>query len=145
MTKKRVVFCLILFFCFGLNSCITRWLVREDLSGDCGEVAKFSRYEGAFGEFVQSHDLTDGEQLTGEKLPERLHDLGIVSVYRNGRFVYFVLAPTGFFADEATREFFYQLDNNGHAIEDVLRTTNRTTYHIQHIRSAPRWYYWFHS
>ncbi len=124
---------------------MTRWLVRLSIESDCGEVVKFSRYEGAFDEFVRSHDLADGEQVTGEQLPERLHDLGIVNVYRNGRFVYFVLAPRGFLADEATREFFYQLDNNGHAIEDVLRTTNRTTYHIQHIPSAPRWHYWLHN
>ena len=64
---------------------------------------------------------------------------------RHGRFVYFVKRNDGFLADDATEEFIWQLDHNGGAIAEILRTTKRTTYHIQGFNSAPGWYYWLHN
>jgi hypothetical protein len=145
MIKRRVLLFFMLFISCGLTSLVTRWVVLADVQRDFGNAVRFPRYKAEFNEFVQTRQLVDGEQVNGEQLPAGLKGLGIVNVYRNGRFVYFVLAPTSFLADDATCEFFYQLDNDGSAIEDVLKTTRRYTYYIQHLNSAPRWYYWMHN
>jgi hypothetical protein len=145
MTKRALRNALLVVGCCLVTALATRWLVIANLRADCSDAADFARYRDAFADFVQSRQLADGEQVNGDQLPPALRDLHIVNVYRNGRFVYFVLPPTGFLADDATSEFIYQLDGNGRAIEEILSTTRRTTYHIQQLHSSHGWYYWKHN
>jgi hypothetical protein len=145
MKKLYLLFGLILVACCILTSVVTRWFLFAELSSDLDYAGDIHSYKSAFDDFLQNHQLGDGEQINGEKLPARLKSIGIVNVYRNGRLVYFVLTNTSLLADDATSEFIYQLDNDGGAIEEILRTTHRNTYHIQHLSSAPRWYYWMHN
>jgi len=119
--------------------------VLVSIEPDCDGVADFYRHKSALTEFVQGHALADGEQVNGDRLPGQLRSIGITNVYRNGRFVYFVLPHQSFLADDATREFIWQLDRNGEGVEEILRTTKRNTYHIQHLTSAPGWYFWMHN
>ena len=124
---------------------MTNWVVRNEVQRDCHEVVHFHRYKGAFEDFLAANSLKDSEEVNGDRLPPPLSSLGIGNVYRNGRFVYFVLPHTSLLADDATSEFIWQLDNNGGAIETILSTTKRGTYHIQHLNSAPGWYFWMHN
>lgn len=145
MTKRTLMFGLTLIVCCVLTSFVTRWFVISDVRVDYGRAVEFYRYKEAFSEFVDTHTLADGEQVKGDALPARLRAIGIVNVYRNGRFVYFVMPPTSFIADDATCEFIYNLDGKGGVVEEILRTTKRTTYHIQYFTTSPGWYYWMHN
>jgi hypothetical protein len=142
MNKKQL---LVVSGCCLLTGIVTRWLVLGMHRNDFHEAIDVHAYRPAFEEFLKEKDLADGEAVSGENLPGRLRKMGIVNVYRNGRFVYFVLPPTSFLADDATSEFVWQRDNGGRAIEDILQTTRRTTYHIHHFNSAPGWYFWLHN
>lgn len=145
MTKKWLKFVLIVVLCGLVSSFVTRWFVLVSIGPDCDGVTDFYRHKDALNGFVQTHDLADGEQVNGDSLPAQLRNIGITNIYRNGRFVYFVMPHRSFLADDATREFIWQLDWTGGGIEEILRTTKRNTYHIQHLSSAPGWYFWMHN
>ena len=134
-----------LLICCVLTSLVTMWFVIADVRVNYGRAVEFAHYKDALNEFVQTHTLADGEQVSGDALPARLRTAGIVNVYRKGRFVCFVMPPRGFLADEATCEFIHNLDEQGGIVEEILRTTKRTTYHVQSFITAPGWYYWMHN
>lgn len=131
--------------CCGLTAAATRWVVLARVEADSGGAVRFHRYRDALAEFARTRPLADGEQVGGDALPPALAGAGVTSVYRNGQFVYFVVPSRSFLPDDATEEFVHQLDGGPYAVEDILRTTRRVTYHIQHLPSAPVWYYWMHN
>ena len=145
MTKRQLKLALIVVMSCLVSSFVTRWFVLVSLGQDCDGVADFHRNKNALNGFVQTHDLAHGDEVNGDRLPAQLRRIGITNVYRNGRFVYFVMPHRSLLADDATREFIWQLDRAGGGIQEILRTTKRNTYHIQHFSSAPGWYFWMHN
>ncbi len=142
--KIHLRYCSAIVLCCIITSYVTKTIVRSNVRNECGWSTDFYHSKDALSDFVQSHQLAHGEQLHDKQLPPELKRMGITSVYRNGRLLYFVLEHTSILADDATSEFIYQLDNNGGTIEEVMKLTKRKTYHIQHMKSADRWYYWMH-
>jgi hypothetical protein len=145
MTKQRLRGFAILVACCFVTAHATRWFVLADMRLDCEGAVEFYKHGDTLKEFVSTLKLEDGENILGEKLPPSLQRIGITNVYRNGRYVYFVLPHSSFLADDATREIIWQCEHNGGAIEEILRTTKRNTYHIQEFSSARGWYYWEHN
>ena len=142
--RRIALVVLILTACCVLVSLITKWFVSRSYMYDFGDAVDIQDYRPLFERFLDSKELADGEQVNGENLPDDLRAIGIVNVYRNGRFVYFVLTPNCFIGDCVIGEFIWQRDDGRTAIEEILRTTKRNTYHILHFHSVRRWYYWSH-
>ncbi len=145
MTRHRVRSGLILLGCCALTALVTRWVVLDAVRADYGQAGEFYRYRGAFVEFLRTRPLADGEQVSGDRLPPGLRDIGVVRVYRVGRRVHFVLPPTTVLTDDAPPEFVHNLDRTGGVVDEVFRTSDRYTYHIQPLLGAPHWYYWVHN
>ncbi len=143
--KIHLQYCLAVILCCGFTSYVTMVIVRSSMRYECGRSIDFHYKKDVLFDFVQSHQLAHGEHLYEKQLPTELKRMGITSVYRNGRLLYFVLEHTSILADDATSEFIYQLDNNGGTIEEVMKLTKCNTYHIQHMTYAPGWYYWMHN
>lgn len=142
MTRRQFFWVLTLFMCCLLTNRVTAWLVWADARQDFHEAVSFHRYRPAFEAFLADHPLEDGEQVNGDRLPVDLAALGIINVYRNGRFVYFVVRTDMFIGERSTREFIRQVEHDERAIETILSTTKVTTYHIRRLNSAPGWYFW---
>ena len=145
MSKRQLFFGLSLLACCLITNRVTTWLVRGEKRLDFHEAMDFFRYQDAFETFLAAHPLQNAEQVNGDRLPPALTALGVVNVYRNGRFVYFVLPSSEFVGDRWTEEFVRQVEHDERAVETILSTTKRTTYHIQYLYSAPGWYFWLHS
>ncbi len=145
MYKNALLYLTSLAIASLLSFYIIRFVYVETLKSDCGKEVDFYLYKNAFNEFIKIQTLADHERLGRDEFPPVLKNSGATSVYRNGRFIYFVLESTSFLADDATSEFFYCLEDPYWAIRDVLRTTKADTYHIQRIPSSGGWYYWMHS
>ena len=143
--KIHLRYCSAIVLCCIITSYVTKTIVRSNMRNECGRSIDFYHIKDALSDFVRGHQLEHGEHLDEKQLPPKLKRIGITSVYRNGRLLYFVLEHTSILADDATSEFIYQLDNNGGTIEEVMKLTKRKTYHIQHMMSAPGWYYWMHN
>ena len=145
MAKRRLFLGLVLMACCLATNRVTGWLVRNDLRADFHEAVDFDRYQDAFEGFLADHPLGDGEQVNGDRLPPSLDTLGVINVYRNGRFVYFLVRADMFIGEVSASEFIRQIEPDERAIETILSTTKRTTYHIQYLRSASGWYFWLHN
>ena len=143
--KIHLRYCSAIVLCCIITSYVTKTIVRSNMRNECGRSIDFYYKKDVLYDFVQRHQLTHGEHLHDEQLPPELMRIGITSVYRNGRLLHFVLEHTSMLADDAISEFIYQLDNNGGTIEEVMKLTESKTYHIQHLTSAPGWYYWLHN
>lgn len=145
MTKRQLKVALVVVLACLVSSFATREFVLLSIGQDCDGVTDFYRNKDALNGYVYTHDLDDGEEVNGDRLPTEMRRVGITNVYRNGRFVYFVMPHRSLLADDATREFIWQLDRDGGGVQEILRTTKRNTYHIQHLSSAPGWYFWMHN
>lgn len=122
----------------------TRFVVYRSLWIDHGRALEIDSYRPAFEKFLATRELNDGEQVNGSGLPADLNDMGIINVYRNGRFIYFVVSSNCFIGECVTSEFIWQVDNGSPAIEEILKTTKRRTFHILRFHSAGGWYFWEH-
>jgi hypothetical protein len=144
VTKRTLLFGLSLLACCLITNRATTWLVRDEQRVDFHEAVDFVRYRDAFEAFLATHPLKDGEQVRNDQLPPSVADLGVLNVYRNGKFVYFVVRASQFIGDQWIEEFIRQLEGDEAGIKTILSTTKRTTYHIQCLYSAPGWYFWLH-
>lgn len=123
----------------------TRMVVLDSMHPIIGRLVEFDRCKPVLIDFVTNRSINDGASISCKENAPNLYWCGITTVYRKGRFVYFVLGSTSIMADDAVSEFFYRLDDNYSVIPEVLKTTNCHTYHIQQIPSARGWYYWQHN
>ena len=104
----------------------------------------FSRYRQAMTEFVNAHEMADGQILRGEALSSTIRDAGIVQVSRMGRLIVFELPHKSFLADDADSAFVYQLDDKGRVVDELVSNRRTVTYHVQSL-STPGWYFWMFS
>jgi hypothetical protein len=145
-SSVRATVLLLICCCFVTNRA-TRWFVLSDAWSECGDAVYFeSYYKEPLVEFTRTQQLSDGEVLSGESLPDSLIRVGVIGASRKGRFLFFRLAPTSILADDAGRDFVYALDRNGGAVGELMaRSAGRSfTYHIQYLKT-PGWYYWMHN
>jgi hypothetical protein len=137
---------LLLVSCFVTNR-VTRWLVLVDAYAQCGDAVEFDGRKDPLVKFVQTRNLSDGEEVPGKSIPRSLANAGVVHVSRQGRFIIFKLVSRSWLPalDAADSYFVYQVDNKGGGIEELMGMLagEAKTYHIQYLLT-PGWYYWEH-
>jgi hypothetical protein len=147
MKRKHVrslgLLILVIAACFVTNR-VTKWRITSSQWSSKG-AWEFRSRQATLLEFVQTHQLADGEVLTGATVPDQLVDTGICRVKCEGRFVLFELTPTTLIPslDAATSYYVYLADVKQGGVNELIDSLGRrgTTYHVQ-VLSANGWYYW---
>lgn len=145
MARRHIPYLLPLLACCAATALATRALVLDAVRQDYGQAGAFDDCKHPLTAFAASRPLADGERIGGDALPPELRAAGVQAVYRRGRLVHFVMPPTTVGNDDATPEFVYALDRAGGVTDEILRATDRYTYHVQPLAGTPHWYYWSHN